>query len=91
MYRAVIRRENETIKTDAGKIYKATLIIGSIGGIVGGLLMSLFGIFLSAEAYLTKIPTHKVEVFFLVSSFLLLALGAHCLDLIEKERRSKRK
>ena len=66
------------------------MFVGSFGGLLGGMLLLLAGLFLSTEIFVTKINFHGLEVVLLVLAFFFLGIGAHCLDLMDKERKAKR-
>lgn len=90
MYQMAIRQEYHRVKENGGRIYRNLLMLGAIGGILLGVLLFLVGIFLFVEIFLTHIETHRIEVVFLVSSFIFLALGAHCMDKIDGVNKTER-
>ena len=66
--------------------------IGAMLGLGGGLLCNFFGFSFTAVAWFMRAgevgPTlHSVGTVLLVANIPLLIGGAHCLDLVEKERR----
>ena len=60
---------------------------GAIGGFFCGLTFLMLGIILSIFSFFEKIDLDRTELILLVTAFILLGLGAHCLDLIEKDKR----
>lgn len=90
MFQMAIRQENQLFKNSNRKIHKKLLTLGAIGGIVVGVLFSLTGIFLSIEIFLAHFETHRLEIVFLVSSFGFFAFGAHCMDKIDRARKTER-
>lgn len=61
--------------------------IGAIGGLFCGLFLLTLGIILSIFSFIEKINFDQTELILLISAFVLLGFGAHCLDLIEKDKR----
>lgn len=60
-------------------------------GFIGGLMLLVAGLVLSAIAYFDEISFHGLDVVMIGASFILLMLGAHFLDLAEKEEKRKKK
>lgn len=89
MYQMAIK-QNQTVNISNKEVYKKLLMLGAVGGIVLGVLLSLIGIFLSIEVFAAHFETHRLEILFLVSSFVFLAVGAHCMDKIDKVRKPER-
>jgi hypothetical protein len=63
--------------------------VGAIAAFGGGLLSPMIGILLDLIASVTRtnflrLPLSKISIVFYVLTFPLLALGSHCLDLLEK-------
>ena len=86
----VIKENINTVKDVDRKVYKFFMFVGSFGGLLGGMLLLLAGLFLSTEIFVTKINFHGLEVVLLVLAFFFLSIGAHCLDLMDKESKAKR-
>lgn len=63
---------------------------GATSGLLLGLILLVGGIMLSIFAFFEKINFDNIELIMIVSSFVLLSLGAHCLDLLEKDEKAKR-
>lgn len=61
--------------------------IGAMGGFFCGLTLMTLGIILSIFSFIEKMNFDRTELILLLSAFVLLGLGAHCLDLIEKDKR----
>ncbi len=55
-----------------------------------GLAFLLTGIILTIFAFFEKTSFDKTEIALIISSFVLFGLGAHCLDLLEMEKKAKR-
>ena len=64
--------------------------VGVVGGIVGGLISMLTGLILSIISYFNRTSFHGVEMILLIASVGLLIIGAHSLDLIEKDKKARR-
>lgn len=64
--------------------------VGAAAALGGGLLSPLIGILLDFIGWITRmnflrLPLTKISIVFYVLTFPLLALGSHCLDLLEKK------
>lgn len=90
MFQMAIRQETQIANNPKSDIYKKLLMLGAVGGILTGVLLSLTGIFLSIEIFLAHFETHRLEIVFLVSSFGFFAFGAHCMDKIDQTRKAER-
>lgn len=90
MYQMAIRQETQVVNNQKSETYKKLLMLGAIGGILIGVLLSLTGIFLSIEIFLVHFETRRLEIVFLVSSFGFFAFGAHCMDKIDRARKAER-
>ena len=64
-------------------------LVASIGLCLGFILL-VTGAFLLSFAFVEKTDFDNAELFLIVTSFLLFGFGAHCLDLLEEEKRSNR-
>ena len=64
--------------------------IGASAGFILGLILMAAGIFLSIFDFVEKTNFNNSELGLIIPSFLLLGLGAHCLDLLDEEKRAKR-
>lgn len=64
--------------------------VGATGGLSLGLILLVAGIILSGFALFEKTNFDNAELILIVSSFVLFGSGAHCLDLLEKEKKAKR-
>lgn len=60
---------------------------GAISGFFCGLTFLSLGIILSIFSFIEKVNLNRIELILLLTAFLLLGLGAHCLDLVEKDKR----
>lgn len=90
MYQMAIRQENQAIKGNVSGIYSNLLLCGAVGGVLLGIILSLVGIFLSIEVFLTPIETHRLEVVLLISAFGFFFFGTHCMDKIDKIKKAQR-
>ena len=80
-------RINESTKRNT---YSSLVKLGAVGGLLFGLVLLVAGIVLSALAFFENVNFNNTEVIMIALSFTLLGLGAHCLDLLEKDRKSRR-
>jgi hypothetical protein len=64
--------------------------VGVVGGIVGGLILMVTGLFLSATAYFRQTSFRGIEMLLFLGSLALLTIGAHSLDLIERDKKARR-
>ncbi|MCY7348777.1 MAG: hypothetical protein LH614_21520 [Pyrinomonadaceae bacterium] len=78
--------EKEIAKSKNTKI---SYLIGAVGGIIGGFFLMLTGLILSAVSFIDKMSFLGFEVFLLAAAFVLVTIGSHFLDLIEKEKKAK--
>jgi hypothetical protein len=83
--------ENKDTKLDKKKDYSVAFKMGAVGGFISGLSLLFTGLLLSAVSYFGQISFHGLEVVMLGASFVFLMLGAHFLDLDEKEEQRKKK
>lgn len=81
--------KNKVKNSDDGYSTILKKSVASIGICLGFILL-VTGVFLISFAFVEKTNFDNAELFLIVSSFLLFGLGAHCLDLLEEEKRSKR-
>jgi uncharacterized membrane protein len=70
------------------KNYSTVKFVGTIGGILGGLFLMLTGVILSIVSYFDRASFHGLEVILIFAAFIFLAIGSHCLDLIESEKKA---
>jgi len=68
-------------------------IIGSLFGVFGGLMAPILGSVLTVVSWFADPSWHGLSLHIagttlFVLTFPLLVLGAHCLDLLEKEKRA---
>ena len=63
---------------------------GAACGLCLGFILLITGIILSCFAFLEKTNFDTTEIILIVTSFVLFGCGAHCLDLLEKEKQAKR-
>lgn len=69
-------------------------ILGSVIGLLGGLMAPIIGSVVSVISWFTDPAWHGLSLHLVATSlffitFPLLILGAHCLDLLEKEKKRK--
>jgi hypothetical protein len=64
--------------------------LGATAGIFFGVILLTVGAMLSTLAFFEKVNFNNTEVVLIASSFAFLGIGAHCLDLLEKERKANR-
>ena len=62
--------------------------IAAIGGIIGGFLLMLTGLILSAMAFISNTNFNGWEVILLVAAFIFLGFGAHFLDKYSATKKS---
>ena len=91
MYQTAIKEHIDSVKDSKRQIYRFFISTGTFVGLIGGILLMLTGLILSTEVFITKINFHRIEVAVLVFAFVLLGIGAHCLDLTDTDRRIKRR
>ena len=91
MYQMVIKENINSVKDSKRKTYHFLIVTGTFVGLIGGILLMLTGLILATEVFVAKINFHSIEVVFLVLSFIFLGIGTHCLDLMDKKRRTKRR
>lgn len=75
-------------KSPAGH-YTPLKKLGAAGSMLLGLILLVAGVILSALAFFEKADFDRSEIIMLAASFVFLGLGAHCLDLLDKERKAK--
>ena len=80
----------KNIRKESFGFSKSFNLLGAITGFVGGVLLMISGLILSVIKYFNKENFHGWEVIILAASFPLLVIGAHCLDLIDKGKKSKK-
>ncbi len=83
--------ESKNIKTDKAKSFSFVHFVAAIGGIVAGLILMAAGLILSAISFFTQINFDVWEMFLIVSAFVFLTIGAHFLDLIDREKKARKK
>lgn len=81
--------KNETKATTAN-FHILLKKFGATSGLSLGLILLVTGIILSVFAFFEKTNFDNAELIMIVTSFVFLGLGAHCLDLLEKGKISKR-
>lgn len=83
--------ENKDTKQDAKKNRSFLWNLCTAAGFIGGAILLFAGLLLSAVSYFDQISFHGLEVVMIGASFVFLMLGAHFLDLAEKEENRKKK
>lgn len=83
--------ENKDTKEDTKKDRSFLWNLCTAAGFGGGAILLIAGLVLSAVSYVDQISFHGLNVVMLGASFVFLMLGAHFLDLAEKEERRKKK
>lgn len=83
--------ENKSIKTDEAEKKSFVNLFGAVGGIVGGFILALSGLILSVISFFTRIKFNSWEVILIATAFVFFAIGAHFLDLMDRENKAKRK
>ncbi len=83
-----IRKEMQCASENSMSLTKK---LGAAGGLLFGSISFATGVALSILASFERINFDNTEIILLTSAFALLGLGAHCLDLLEKERKTNRK
>lgn len=63
---------------------------GAAAGVLGGLILMLAGMILSAISYFEQRHFNGLEVFLLVGAFVFLGTGTHLLDLMDEDEKSVR-
>ena len=81
-------RINESTKSNT---YISLVKLGAVSGLLIGIVLLAAGIVLSALAFFENVNFNNTEVIMIVSSFTLLGFGAHWLDLLEKDRKARRR
>ena len=79
MYQMEIKERANTVNDKNRNVYQFFMFVGTFGGLLGGVLLLLAGLFLSAEIFVTKINFHGLEVVFLVLAFVFLPHTTFCL------------
>ena len=76
---------------DSANTYSTILkkSVASVGLFLGFILL-ITGVFLIVFAFFEKTNFDNAELLLILASFVLFGLGAHCLDLLEKEKRANR-
>jgi divalent metal cation (Fe/Co/Zn/Cd) transporter len=87
---------NKTLSMAANKandavVYGFLKLLSAIGCMTGGLLLMIAGLLISLEAYLSKSNFNGVETACLVTAFVLLGIGSHFMDLVDKDRKGNGK
>ncbi len=83
--------ENKNIKTvEAGK-KSSVNFVGAISGLAGGFILILSGFVLSIISFFTPMNFGGWQVILFITAFIFLAIGAHFLDLIDREDKAERK
>ncbi len=72
-------------------VAKKPFFIGAIGGIVSGFILMLTGLILSAISFFNRMNFQGWDVILIVAAFVFFAAGAHFLDSIDREKKSKKK
>lgn len=88
MYQVI--KKDKSNYTETAEFSSFPKFAGAIGGLAGGLVLMLTGIILSAVSYFSAINFHSLDVLAIVAAFIFSAVGAHFLDLMEKEKKAKR-
>lgn len=88
MYQAI--KKDKSNYTEAAEFSSFPKFAGAIGGIAGGLVLMLGGIIFSSVSYFSGISFHSLDVIAIAAAFIFLAVGAHFLDLMEREKKAKR-
>jgi hypothetical protein len=83
--------ENKDIKRDIKKDHSFLWNLCTAAGFGGGVILLFAGLLLSAVSYFDQVSFHSMDVGTLGVSFVLFMLGAHFLDLAEKEAKRKKK
>lgn len=83
--------ENKDSKQDAKKDRSFLWNLCTAAGFIGGALLLLAGLLLSAASYFDQISFYGLDAVMIGASFVLLMLGAHFLDLADKEEKRKKK
>lgn len=89
MWEAVF--ENKDTKQDAKKDQSFLWNLCTAAGFTGGVILLFGGLLLSAVSYFDQISFYGLEAIMIGASFFLFMLGAHFLDLAEKEEKRKKK
>ena len=84
---ATIKNETKATTANFPNVLKK---FGATSGLSLGLIILAAGIILSFFAFFEKTNFDNAELLLIVTSFVFLGLGAHCLDLLEKEKKAKR-
>lgn len=96
MFKAVTENEytkeyaKESAKTGVGKKFRFESSTGAVGGFTGGSLLMTAGFTLSAVSYFSRINFRNPETILLAAGVGFLAVGAHFLDLIERDKKIER-
>ena len=86
MREAIFENKAETKKNYSSRWNSAAAI-----GFISGLLLMLAALLVSAFSYVGRLNFNRQELLMFAASFALLMLGAHFLDLAEKEIKRKKK
>ena len=83
--------ENKDMKQEHIKDRSFLWNLCTAAGFIGGVILLFVGLLLSAVSYFDQISFHGLDVVMIGVSFVSLMLGAHFLDLAEKEAKRKKK
>lgn len=83
--------ENKEAKRESKQDHSILWNLYTAAGFGGGVILLFAGLLLSAVSYLDQISFHGLDVVMLAASFVLFMLGAHFLDLAEKEAKRQKK
>lgn len=89
MFEAV--KKNESAKANDKKIFDFIKFTTAIGGIAGGLVFMLSGLILTVISRFSLSDFRVSETILIAAAFVLLAVGAHFLDLIERDGKLRKK
>lgn len=70
--------------------HRSIKFAAAIFGFSAGFVFMFAGIILSIVKFFSKTSFHGWEVILIAAAFPLLIGGAHCLDLIEKDKRRRK-
>ena len=87
--------EDSEMTTSKTNDHRGWLSAGAAIGLAGGLTTGMVGAFLTFTSWFTWVGTlqhyeHAIGTVLFFVTIPLLVLGAHCLDLIEKRKQSRR-
>jgi hypothetical protein len=83
--------ENKDTTLESKKDHSFLWNVCTAAGFGGGVILLFAGLLLSAVSYFDQISFHGLDVVTLGVSFVFFMLGAHFLDLAEKESKRKKK